>query len=689
MKKFFAVILFLAFGSTVFAQLNRSTPPQPGPAPKINFSNYEKFELENGLKVFVVENNKLPIVSFSLMLDRDPIVEGENAGYISMAGDLMRTGTKSKTKDQLDEEIDFIGATISTSSTGVYASSLKKHSDKLVEIISDIILNAEFRQNELDKIKKQTLSNLQYAKDEPGAIAGRMTSVLYFGKGHPYAEFETEESVENITLDLCKQYYQEYFKPNIAYLAIVGDINKSEAEKLVKKYFENWQKSEVKKFNYETPELPEGNVVAIVDRPNAVQSTIRVGHPALLKIGAPDVIPSNLANTVLGGGVFRLFENLREKHAYTYGAYSNLSSDELIGSFTAFADVKNAVTDSAVSEIIYEMKRIRDEKIPEKELQKAKNYTNGNFAISLEKPETIARFAINIERYNLPENYYSDYLKKVATASADEIQQMAQKYIRPENSYIIIVGNASEVADKMKKFSANNEVKFYDIYANEIDPAANAAPEGVNADDIINKYLDAIGGREKINSIKDIAVESNGSMQGMTFTMKMNRVEPDKFYQEIQIGGMTQKTIMNGDKAVSISPMGNQQITGEDLTKLKYDSDVNSTAHLEKYDIKTKVTGKEKINGKDAYKVELTMPSGEKRYDFYDVENGLKVREAKTITSPGGSFEQITDLLDYKEFGGVKFATKMVQTMGPQKFEFDITSVKINNGVNPSIFEIK
>jgi predicted Zn-dependent peptidase len=410
MKKSLLIVILLSVGFTFAQKLDRTKPPIPGPAPEIKIGKYVSFQLENGLKVFVVENHKLPIVTFNLIIDRDPILEKENAGYVEITGELLKTGTKTKTKSQIDEDIDFIGATFNTSSTNLFGSCLKKHTDKLLDIMSDVTLNANFKQEELDKIKERTLSELKAEKDEPSLIADKIMKKVFYGAGHPYAESETDSSVTSISLYMCWNYYNTFFKPNISYLSIVGDITPDEAKVLAEKYFGTWQKGDVPKYKYEKVEPPVINKVVIVDKPGSVQSKVIVGYPIDLPKNSPDVILANVTNTILGGGVFRLFENLREKHAYTYGAYSSLSSDEIIGKFTAYADVRNSVTDSAITEILYEMKRIRKDTVGDKELQKAKNYLTGSFAIALEDPKTVANFAINIERWNLPKDFYTNYL---------------------------------------------------------------------------------------------------------------------------------------------------------------------------------------------------------------------------------------------------------------------------------------
>ncbi|MGE5498272.1 MAG: M16 family metallopeptidase [Syntrophothermus sp.] len=687
MKKLIIIIISLISFSYLNSQTDRSKPPKPGPAPEIKLSSYDRFELPNGLKVFVVENHQLPAVSLSLIVDRDPLMEKEAAGYVEMAGELLRTGTKNRTKDQLDEEIDFIGASINTSSNSVYGSALKKHLGKLAELMSDIVINPVFKQEELDKIKTKMISNLAAAKDEPETIAGRVTRTLYYGKDHPYSEFETEKTVSNITLEMCSNYYTSFFRPNISYLAVVGDITRKEIEPVIKKYFGGWQKADVKRFTYKVPEVPAAVRVALVDRPASVQTTLRVGHPVDLKPGAPDVIKSNVTNTILGGGVFRLFKNLREKHAYTYGAYSNLVADKWIGNFTASANVKNAVTDSAVSEILFEMKRMRDERPENSELQQAKNYSSGSFALSLEKPETIALFAINIERYGLPKDYYSTYLKKIAAVSTDDITAMAKKYIHPGNSYIIAVGKASDIAEKLKRFSPEAQVEYYDIYGEKYDPSASNIPAGVDAHSVIEKYLKALGGREKMLNVKDRLTEMTGKVQGTSININIYQKQPNKLYQEINAGGMQQKIVFNGEKAVQVSPMGKQDISGGQLEDLKMEANLNAILDLEKFGIKSKLISIEKIEGNDAYKLE--MSTGDRTwYEYYDVASGLKLRLVKTMQTQMGQMTQTIDFADYRDVNGIKYPFNLKQSVGQQKIDMIVNSIKVNSGLGDELFDI-
>lgn len=687
MKKIISLFAFALLLSVAgYAQLDRTIVPPPGPAPKIQLADYKMFELKNGLKVIVVENNKLPVVSFNLSIERDPILEGATTGYISAAGQLMRTGTKNRTKDQLDKDIDFIGADISTSPTGLNGSSLKKHVNKLLEIMSDILLNPNFTQTELDKIIKQEKSALASQKDEPGSIAARVMAKVMYGKEHPYSESPTEESLDKITLEMCKDYYTKFFKPVNAYLAIVGNITEKEAKNLAEKYFGEWKKGEMQSFTYAVPTAPVVTKVAIVDRDNSVQSTIRLGHVVNLKVGSEDEIKAKVANTILGGPSFRLFNNLREKHAYTYGAYSSLNSDKLVGKFLANTEVRNEVTDSAVFQILDEMKKMRNELVPEKELAKAKNFMSGSFAISLENPKTIANFAINIDRYKLPKDYYANYLQNVAKVNAEDVQAISKKYFLPDQANILVVGKASEVADKLKKFTLS-KIEYYDIYGEKYDPNAMKLPEGVTAKTVIDKYINAIGGVENMKAIKDRKTTMSGSIQGQTISVEVFQKAPNKFMQVVKVSGMEQKTAYNGKTGFQSAMGQTMDLPAEATDDIKVEATLDFIYNLDAYGAKAALTGMEKLNGKEAYRVEFSMPSGTKWTNYFDANTGFKLKESKTLKTPQGEFGMTIEFDDYKEVNGVKYPHKYLQNVGPQSIPLTVTSIEVNQGITDATFE--
>jgi predicted Zn-dependent peptidase len=682
-KLFVISIILIIQSNFTFAQLDRSIIPSPGPAPAVSFPDYDLVTMKNGIRVIFVKDDELPTIAIRLLIDRKPQLEGEYVGSISIMGQLLRNGTKTRTKDKLDEEIDLIGASISSFSTSVSASGLSKYTEKLVELTSDIVLNPVFSQDELDKIKEQTISGIKFRKTDPNSIVGILRQRTLYGINHPYGEFETEESIGKITREKCFELYNSFFKANHAIMAVVGDFEKAKILKLLEKYFGNWKKGEIPEPTYSTPKLPSETNIALVDRPSSVQSVIRVAQLVDLQKTSPDVIPVSIMNTVLGGGAFRLFVNLREKHSYTYGAYSSLSPDELIGNFTASTSVRNEVTDSALTEIFYEINRIREEKVGEKELRTAKNYVSGSFVRSLENAEAIANYAIEIERFNLPKDYYKTYLKKVDAVTDDDALKMAQKYLNPDRMTIALVGAASEIKDKLAKFGP---VTMYDEDANIVVEKPTTGIS-LNADELFAKFVEKSGGKEKLSSVKDRTIELSGKVQGLDLKAKTISKAPNKIYVEIDFGGMfSQKIGFDGEKGWIDSPQGIMDIEGSNLADLRAQALINFYLQYKDRGIKADITGIKNIKDKDYYEVALEADTSAKWIEYFGKDDFLKFRQIKTVESPSGKIEQSTDYLDYKDFNGILSPSKIVQSVMGQLIEMKVENFEINTGVDDSIF---
>ncbi|WP_299817968.1 pitrilysin family protein [uncultured Pontibacter sp.] len=691
-KKYFSTA-FLALALVYVAPAQtKQTPPPPGPAPKIELGKYEHFTLKNGLKVYVVENHKQPVVSMSLVLDRDPILEGDKAGYVQAAGQMMRTGTTNRTKDQLDEQVDFIGATLSFSSTGFNASSLKKHLPTLLDLTADALLNPKFTQEELDKIKKQMKANLAQSKDNPDAIASRTRNLVLYGKDHPYGEIMTDQTVDNFTLQDIQNYYNTYYKPNIGYLAVVGDVTPKEMKKLLNKSLKSWKKGDVKEVKYDLPKQPSQTQVVIVDRPSAVQSVLTLTNPIDLKPGAEDAVAASLMNNILGGGMdARLFKNLRETHGYTYGAYSGVTNDEILGRFTANASVRNAVTDSAVVEFMNELNKMRSQRVSDDELRDAKAFVMGSYGRGLENPATVAVYAINTARYGLPSDYYANYLKKVEAVTAEDIQRVAQKYIQPDKMYILAVGNAGEVADKLQKFDKDGKLDYYSATGEVVDRAAMGVPAGLTAETVLDNYIKAIGGKANIEKLKDVTVTSNASIQGMQLTMVQQQKGSDKFAMQVSMNNSPmQRVIINGDKGKMEAPMQgiNQEIPKEQLATQKLEANLFPVLQYGKLGITTKLTGMEKVDGKDAYAVEVAQPNGQKATHYFAKDSGLRLKEVNNLQSPQGVITQTKVYSDYKEVNGVKFPYVIETTVGPQVIKAEVKNIEVNKNLSDDTFKL-
>jgi zinc protease len=691
MKKITLSILALAISASSWAQtLDRSQRPKPGPAPEIKMGKTETFTLPNGLKVFVVENHKLPTVSMSIQLDIRQELQGSMAGYSDFVGELLSSGTKTRSKDKLNEEIDFIGASISANAEGAFAFGLKKNQSKMMEILSDMILNSNFKQEELDKLKTQALSGLETNKNDPDAMMDNVQKVLNYTTNHPYGEVETEESIKAITLDRCKKYYDTYFRPNVAYMAIVGDITAAELKPLVTKYFGAWVKKEVPVAMYSQPEAPLSPKVAFVPRDAAVQSVISITRPLDLKPGAADEFAAKVANTILGGGSQgRLFLNLREKHAWTYGSYSSLSSDILVGNFGAEAKARNPVSDSSVAEIIAELNRLQTEDVDKESLQNTLNYIGGNFAISLESPQRIAQLAINIERLKLPTDYYQNYLKNLNAVTAADVKAAAQKYMNPRNMNIIVVGSKEEVASKIARFGKNNIITYYDNYGNIIVPSETKSAGNVKAEDIMKNYVAALGGEKAIKSLKDIKTVRKGALQGGEITIMNFQKQGSKLKAVVNgtFNGQTMnlsRTVLNGDKGYQEAQGKKQDLSGDDLDQAKEQADMQADLNPEKYGDKRTVKGIVQVNGADAYLVENLDKKGKKSTEYYDVKTNLLVKQVQA--GEGDNPGMVMEFGDYKEVPNAN-GYKMPYSLKMMGGEFKIQSVEVNKGIADKEFE--
>lgn len=671
----------------------RSKAPAAGPARNIELGTYNTFDLKNGLKVIVVENHKLPRVSYQISLNNDALVEGDMAGYVSMAGDLMSKGTTNRTKAQIDESVDFIGASLNTSSGGVFGSSLTKHQDKLLDVMADVLYNPIFPEAEFDKLKTQTLTGLASAKADPNSIASNVANIVNYGKGHPYGEAQTEETVGNITLDKVKEYYNTYFKPNNAFLIIVGDITPEKARMQAQKYFGNWKKGDIMMPKYSKPAMPTGTNVHFANKDGAVQSVIRVTYPIDYTPGNPDAIKARVMNSILGGGVFsgRLMQNLREDKAYTYGARSSLSSDNLIGNFNASASVRNEVTDSAVHEFIYEMDRMTTGEVDLADLELAKNSLAGGFARSLESPQTIARFARNMYKYNLPADYYTTYLAKLQAVSAADFKAMAQKYIKPDNANIVVVGSKDDVAEKLKRFDADGVIDYYDAYGNKLE-VQDAPMTDITGAQVISDYLAAIGGEAKLRGVNSMSTTMSMNVMGQDATTKMWQKGNNKFKMEMSMGGnVMQETVFDGTVAM-MSGMGQQQkITdGEQLEGLKQQAKTFPQldyANAMNVDLK----GIEDVNGEKAYKLSVMDKASDKKHtEYYSTKTNYLLKVVATQGEGAQAQTVTTEFSDYKAVDGIMFPHKMTLIgAAPFPLNMTVTEMKVNPIIADTEFLIK
>lgn len=446
------LVMVMTFASASAQQLDRSKRPGPQKAPVIDLPAIQKATLKSGLAVWLVEQHKLPIVAFNLVLqsgaDRDPI---DRPGIATMTAEMLDAGTKTMDALQIADKLNFLGASLRVNA-GVDGSSatlvtLTKHLENALGIYADVLTNASFPQKEFERIKKQRLTALLQAKDRPPTIANVAFYHIIYGSDHPYGNDASgsEKSINSLTRDDLVKFYENYYRPNNATLVIVGDVKLAEVLPLLEKGFSEWKPGTIPAA--QLPPVPAAGTrkVYLIDKPGAPQSEIRIGYPSLAR-SSPDFFAVQVMNRLLGGQYSsRINMNLRERHGYTYGARSGFVFNKQPGPFSASGGFVSTKTDSSIYELLYEIDRMQKEGVTAEELEFSKKGMAGSFAQTFETPLQIAMALQSIVLYNLPEDYFTKYLQNIDAVKLAEVQKVAKLYLDSSKMAVVVVGDLKEV----------------------------------------------------------------------------------------------------------------------------------------------------------------------------------------------------------------------------------------------------
>jgi zinc protease len=432
--------------------LDRTKRPVGQPVPKIALPAIQKGTLSNGLGVWLVEQHKLPLLSFNLVIqagsDHDPL---SKPGLATMTAQVMDAGTTSMDALQIADKLDYIGASmgIRAGVDGTFASleTLTKHLDEALSVFGDVISHPTFPEKEFERLRNQRLTGLLQQKDRASTIASLAYNHIIYGPNHPYGNDPsgTEESVKNFTRQDLVNFYSTYYRPNNATLIVVGDAKLADLVKLLEKNLSEWKKGDVPTLTIPPTKPIDARRIYLIDKPGAPQSEIRVGYPALAR-KTTDFFPVTVMNMILGGQFSsRINMNLRERRGLTYGARSSFTFAKEPGPFTASGGFVSTGTDTAVHEILYELDRMHAEGMTPEELAFAKKGLTGGFALNFETSGQIARALQNIVLYGLPEDYYENYLQNIDKVTLDDIKRVANTYLDTKKMDVVIVGDVKNI----------------------------------------------------------------------------------------------------------------------------------------------------------------------------------------------------------------------------------------------------
>ena len=686
MKKYILYTLALVFtGLTANAQIDRTKMPASGPTPEVNLGDADEFTLKNGLTVLVVNDTKLPSVTFNLNLNNPTALEGDKAGVQSLTGALLGKETMKTSKDDFSEQVDFLGARVSVRPNGGFGFCLSKYKEEVFSLFAEAALSPKFTQKELDFEKEQLLENIKNGENSAAAIAGNVRSALAYGLNHAAGEIVSEETINNVTLADIEAFYKSRFKPSNGYMVFTGDITTKEAKKLLKKYMGDWDAGKVM-----TPTYPATSDVAMteinfVDVPNAVQTELAIMNMVPLKMKDKDYHAALITNYIFGGGFGSYLNmNLREANGYTYGARSSIRTGrDYDATFMATTKVRNAVTDSAVVESLKEMKRIRTTTVDAETLKNAKAKYLGSFILESEDKAVVASRTISVKTNDLPADFYKNYIANINAVTQDDVQRIANKYFKIDQARIVLVGKASDVLEGVENIMWEGKkipVKYFDKDANPTKkPSTVAIPAGVTTQTIMDSYIMAIGGRAAAEKVKSLAFVAEAEMQGMKFQLDSKNTAKGQSSTTLSMGGNPmQKTIFNVKEGYTLA-RGQKTPNTPEQNKAAMQ---NAMPFPELQANEMTIEGIESINGKNAY----VLVNGDAR-SYYDMETGLKLKSTITMTQGEQTMTMGTTYNDYKTVSGVQVPHAVAMAMGPQELKFVLIKAMVNEGVTDADFE--
>ena len=684
------IALVIILSSSANAQIDRSIMPESGPAPEIFFGKPQTFNLDNGLTVMVVENTKLPRASASLSFDNPLIFEGDIAGVSSILAEMLGNGTQSISKEDFIEEIDYMGASLNVTGSGAFAGSLKRYFPRVLELMASAVLEPLFTQEEFDRQKNLIKESLKTGDKDVATAANRVEGFITYGSQHPNGEFVTQESLDKASLQDAIDFYNNYSSPSNAYLVIIGDVNYDEIKSKVTNLFGSWSSKDVSASSFPSPTNPDETEIIFVDMPNGVQSVVSIINTVDFNKNNSDYFAALVANRILGGGgAGRLFNNLREDKGWTYGSYSGISeSYKTKGTVIAQAQVRNEVTDSAAVELLMELDKMKNSFVTDEELNSAKAKYTGNFVLSLENPSTIAGFARNIITQKLPEDYYNSFLENINNVTKEDVQKAANNYFLTDNTRVFITGKGSEILESIENIEYNGKkvkVRYFDKYANEIERPDYSIDSDISAEDVINEYVKAIGGKDALAEVTSIEIKATSNIQGTVLEMYSVKNNQNQSLMEMSAMGMTiAKTVFN--KFQGYNEVNGQRIP---LTEVELEQAIINSALFSELNFDfslVELVGTSDVEGEKAYEIKVT----DNKSVFYSVDTGLKLKEVESQEVEGNLIVGETYYREYEEVEGILLPKVINQVSAsipiPGGITFKATSIKLNVETKESDF---
>lgn len=451
MKSRLAVVALFALSVGLGAQQapDRTRPPQVGPPPAVHLPAIQKRQLSNGLPVWLVELHEAPVAQVNLVVLRGSADDPAGKfGIATLTAAMLQEGAGARTSLELADAIDFLGADLTTTA-GIDSSAVRLHTPvarlaDALPLMADVALRPTFPKEELERMRRERLTGILQARDNPATINATAFNRVLYGASHRYgtAVNGTAATLNSFSVDDLRAFYTAAFQPGNSSLLVIGDVTMDKALPMLESSFGGWKAQGPTAAPAIMPPVPEltTRTVYLVDKPGAPQSQIRIGWVGVPR-STPDYFPIQVMNTILGGSfASRLNMNLREKNGYTYGANSGFDMRASAGPFVATAGVQTDKTSEALKEFFNELNGIL-KPAPADELNRAKNYVTLRFPAGFETTVDISRRLEDVIVYHLPDDYFAKYVQNIEAVTAADVQRVAQKYVHPDRSVIVITGD--------------------------------------------------------------------------------------------------------------------------------------------------------------------------------------------------------------------------------------------------------
>ncbi|MFY8159781.1 MAG: M16 family metallopeptidase [Candidatus Kapaibacteriota bacterium] len=662
-------------------KVDMSKRPESLESKDFTFPKFTEKTLSNGLKVFFVEDKEQPTLNLNFVFKGGKLAE-KKADVADFMATLLNKGTKKRSALDIAESLDGIGADISASASNDYVNlsvfTLTKHQDNVLEILNDIILNAKFSDDELEKLVPKAIAGLKSDKANIGSLANKMANIALYGENHPYAKLTTEESIKALETDDLKEYFNSYIRPNNGTLAVIGDFDIDKLTKKLETAFKDWKKGEIPTYTIPQPKsLPTG--VYFVERPASVQSAVRYVTKTVPYNSSEYEALTFASGVIHSGFAGRLFRTLREKYSYTYSPIGGQTGNVGVNKFYCGSDVRTNVTDSSISVILNEVGNLASETPSVEEVDLIKKFRIGMYFMSFENASFTANLLQNYDLNGKSLELLKTIHKRYQSLSNYELHKVANQYMNPSNAFIVVVGDKS-IKESLKKFG---NIYDYDL---DLKPVVANEKIDMSPKELIKNYTNAIGGKEALETVKSIKGTGVATLmfngQEMPGKFEEFKKSPNKMAQTVDLGFDKQLFKFNGTKGFVGSNQGKVDAEGEILKKLAFESLMFAETRLNDFDYKLSVVGKKDGN------IVLNVVFGEnnERKYYFDEKSFLLKKIEGIEESPQGALNVVKYFDEYVKVGNVMLPKLIKQDLQMVVIKYDY-NYELNTEIADEIFD--